>query len=85
MSKRTFRSTPGQTRPTYPTLLGRLGRRGAALALGLLLSGCDDETLMGTPIGPPALIDARTDGGAEAGRSDAGAQSDTVPIVPGRR
>jgi hypothetical protein len=87
MSKRTFRSTPGQAQPTYPTLLGFLGRRGAALALGVLLGACDTEPpMMGKQVPPPALIDARTDSGAEAGpRSDSGGHSDTMPILPTRR
>ena len=82
MSKRTFRSTPGQARPTYPTLRGFLGCRGAALALGLLLSGCDTEPPMMGKVAPmPALIDARTDGGLEAGRrSDAGRTDIELPI-----
>jgi hypothetical protein len=86
MSKRAFRSTPGQTRPSYPTFRGFLGVGGAALALGLLLAGCETEPpMMGTQRPMEALIDSRTDGGVEAGpRTDAGVHSDTVPIVPNR-
>ena len=81
MSKRAFRSTPGDARPSYPTLRRFLGRRGAALtglALGLLTSGCGllGESTAGAPPFPPSIIDARTDAGPQA---DTEPQADTRP------
>jgi hypothetical protein len=77
MSKRAFRSTPTETSPSYPTLRRFLGRRApalAGLALGLLASGCGVfGSTGGVKAQPPSIIDARTDGGLEAGpQSDAG-------------